>query len=119
MALSQRLRILLGGWALVVLTGVVAACAFFPGAFSKFLSLGLLVAAAVVFAPVSIILAGIASLSTGSAVAVLLVAGGVLTVFAFPIYPILRLRRFGWVSVIGLIAWIICQMYMVVEIRLL
>jgi hypothetical protein len=119
MTLSKRLRILLGGGALVVVTGVVAAWAFLPGFFAKSFSLGLLAAAAVVLAPLLLIPAGIASLSTGPATAVLLIAGAVVTVLAFPIYPILRLRRFGWVSFAGLLAWIICQLYVVVAARLL
>jgi hypothetical protein len=72
-------------------------------------SFHLLVAAAAVLAPLLLIPAGVASLSTGSAMGLLLIAGAVATVLAFPVYPILRLRCFGWVSVIGLLAWIACQ----------
>jgi len=119
MTLSQRLRIVLGGGALVTLTGVAAAWAFFSGTFAKFLSLGLLVAAAIVLAPVFLILAGVASQSTGPVTAALLIAGGVVTLLGFPIYPILRLPRWRLVSFVGLLAWIACQVYVVAAARAL
>ena len=109
--LSQRLRIVLGGGALVVVTGFVVAWDLLPGLFAESGPIRPLVIAAVVLAPLFLIPAGIASLSTGSATAFLLIAGGVATVLAFPVYPILRPRSAGWVSVIGLLAWIACQLY--------
>jgi hypothetical protein len=119
MTVSQRLRIMLGGSALLVVTGTAVACAFLPGFFAKSVSLGILVAAVVVMAPLFLVAAGVASLSTGPVTAVLLIAVAVATVLAFPIYPILRLRRFGWVSVAGVLAWIMCQLYVVVAARFL
>ena len=112
---SQQLRIIAGGTALVVITGLAGAWLGHPSLFAEPRFFQLIVTASVVFAPVFLLLAGMLSLAGGASSVsnyiFFVVAVGAFG--AFPLYPVLRLRRAGAVSVVGLVGWLACQWYVV------
>lgn len=112
MKFTRRLPMVVGGGALLVVSGLVAAWASFPHLFGEPQAFQLLVCASVVFAPLMLLVGGVAGLANPISGCIHLTVGlGVL--FAFPICPLLHFRRARLLGVLGLIGWAICQAYVV------
>src|SRR5512138_259994 len=109
MALPERMRIVVPVSLLLLLSGLLCAWMGFPMLFTNPPGVEAFVVglALFVFAPVLLVEASIGSGSTPGYVAAL----GLAAIVALPFHAIVR---FGWartVTIGGMVAWMVCQMY--------
>jgi hypothetical protein len=116
MRLPERIRIVVPGIALVLLTGVAGAGIGLPVIFTNPPGLEPFVAGLglFIFAPVFVVLAGIASwVGGGSSSAPAYVVGlGLVALGASPLHALVKSRWSVSASVLGFVAWVLCQVFM-------
>ena len=121
MRLPQRIRIVAPGIALVIATGVVGARIGMPIIFTNPPGFKPFVAGVglFVFAPLLFALAGMTSWAGagGSDAPVYLVVLGFLAIAGSPLHYLTKSRWAASVSIIGFLAWILCQAFLVLVAR--
>jgi len=123
MRLPERLRVILPGIAAPVVTGSAGALIGLHGFLADprvDFALSVVIVASAVFAPLVLLWAGMLSILEGSASTHLLpLAAAIVAVAGLPFHPVLRSRRAAAVTVVGLVAWFICQVYFILAARAL
>ncbi len=121
MTLPQRTRIAALGIALVVVTGLAGAGIGLPIIFTNPPGLEPFVAGVGLFilAPLFVALAGIASWVGGgsSSAPAYVVVLGLIAIGAFPLHALVRSRWALSASIIGFLAWVLCQAFMAAAAR--
>jgi len=115
MTLSKRLRIIAPGSLLVLTTGCFAAWVAAPNLFTNPRPLESFINALTffVFAPVYLAVDCLVTHTDGYSVPAYMVALGATASVAVVLHPLLRMRWAGIVTIVGLVAWIVCQGLMV------
>jgi hypothetical protein len=121
MRLPQRIRIVAPGSALVFVTGVAAAGIGLPIIFTNPPGFEPFVAGLGLFilAPVFVALAGIASWVAGgsSSAPAYVVVLGLVAIGASPLHALVKSRWATSASIIGFVAWVLCQAFMALAAR--
>ena len=121
MRLPPRIRIVGPGTALVLITGVTAAGIGLPIIFTNPPGFEPFVAgiALFIFAPVVFALAGMTSWAGpgGSSAPVYLVVLGFLAISGAPLHSLVKFRWAASASIVGFLAWILCQAFLALVAR--
>jgi hypothetical protein len=116
MVLPERLRIVAPGSFLLLVSGLAGVWIGFPTVFTDPPGLKVFLAGAAifVFAPVFLVVSWVGGGSVPGYVVVL----GLGAIAAVPFHPLVKLRWAAIVTIAGLVAWMLCQAFVVVGARI-